>query len=422
MAATLSPLQRALTKGKIKARGWMPYLSHVFGIMRTHVTDTVETMSVDENARLYVNAEFVATLAPEEVAYVLLHEVLHIVLSHGKRLRAIVPDATERERLCWNIAADLCIQQMLARHLSAREPHGIVTIDGDVPGAPGVKFLSIPGLKRNMSTEQYYSLLLPYLPEQQGGQPGGGKQVLDPRQAGSNSSGDKKPHEKGSTVIEKAMLENALEQAERDMEEAESSMPGSVPGGLRATLSVRLRRQPDPFEELKRVVSRSVASPIGAEEYTYRRMSRRQQDGAVRKRGVVRYAPECVIVVDTSGSMGGREEKALTAVAQGLKKVQQPRVLLYDSALQDERRISTITQFEWKGYGGTDMTAAIELADTKYRPDAIVLITDGETSWPTTPTRAKLIVAMVAPECSYSKPPAWAKVVDCTKEVATYGF
>ena len=286
----------------------------------------------------------------------------------------------------------------------------------------GKKFLSIPGFKRGMSTEQYYSLLLPYLPEEQGGQDGEGRpQVLDPRKAGSNSHGERQENERGSTVIEKAMLENALEQAERDMEEAESSSPGSVPGGLRQTLSVRLRRQPDPFEELKRVVSRSVASPIGAEEYTYRRMSRRQQQDSARKRGIVRYAPECVIVVDTSGSMMGREEKALTAVAQGLKKVQQPRVLLYDSALQDQRRLSTISQFEWKGYGGTDMTAAIELADSKYRPDAIVLITDGETSWPTTPTRAKLIVAMVAPETSYSKPPAWAKVVDCCKEVATYG-
>lgn len=419
---TLSPLQRTLTKAKIRARVWMPYLSHVFGIMRTHATTTVDTMAVDENARLYVNEEFVATLAPDEVAYCLLHEVLHIVLSHGRRLRAIVPDATERERLCWNIAADLCIQQMLARHLSAREPLGIVTIDGEIPDSKGVKFLSIPGLKRNMSTEQYYSLLLPYLPEQQGGSGEGRPQVLDPSKAGSNSSGEKKPYEKGSTVIEKAMLENALEQAERDMEEAESSQPGSVPGGLRATLSVRLRRQPDPFEELKRVVSRSVASPIGAEEYTYRRLNRRQQDGGVRKRGVVRYAPECVIIVDTSGSMGGREEKALTAVAQGLKKVQQPRVMLFDATIQDDRRMSTIQQFEWKGYGGTDMTAAIELADTKYRPDAIVIITDGETAWPSTPTRARLVVALVAPECAYSKPPAWSKVVHCYREVAAYGF
>lgn len=422
---TLTPTQRALTKAKIKARGWMPYLSHVLAIMRTHATTDVPTMSVDESARLYVNDEWVASLEPAEVAYCLLHEVLHIVLSHGRRFRNLVPDAGERERLCWNISADLCIQQMLARQLGGLEPRGIVRIDGVLPGVPGnIKFLDIPGLTRGMSTEQYYSLLLPYLPQQQqdgGGDDGQGGEEhgpLDPRDAGSNSHGDKKG-EKPSSVIEEAMLHNALEQAERDMEQAEGTMPGSVPGGLRQTLAMRLRPQPDPFEELKRVVSRSIASPVGTDEYTYRRLSRRQLPDAARKRGVVRYAPECSIIVDTSGSMQGAEQKALTAVAQGLKKVQQPRVVLFDHALQDERRMSVISDFEWKGYGGTDMTAAIEMVDAKHRPDAIVCITDGETRWPAKPTRARLIVALVRNSTCF-QPPAWARVVHCYKEVVRY--
>lgn len=434
MTATLTPTQRALTKGKIKARALMPYLSHVLGIMRTQVTDTVPTMAVDESARLYVNEQFIATLAPTEVAYCLLHEVLHIVLSHGRRFRTMVPDAGERERYCWNVSADLCIQQMLARHMSAMEPHGIVKIDGCLPTAKdfangGPRFLDIPGLTRGMSTEQYYGLLLPFMPEdkdipkpQSGdGQDdkGGEPQPLDPKDAGSNSHGGRGKEEKQSTVVEEAMLQNALESALRDMEEAESGMPGTVPGGLVRTLSVRLRRQPDPFEELKRVVSRSVASPLGIEEYTYRRLSRRQQPDGARKRGVVRYSPECVIVVDTSGSMSGAEQRALTAVAQGLRKVQQPRVVLYDHAMQDSRRLSAIDQFQWKGYGGTDMATAIATVDKEYRPDAIVCITDGATRWPATQTRARLVVALVRNAANWSVP-AWAKVVHCYKEVARY--
>ena len=413
----LSQVQCALTKGKIKARSFMPYLSPVFSIMRTHVTTEVPTMAVDDNGRLYVNEGFLGTLSPGEVAYCLLHEVLHIVLSHGRRLRALLPNATEQERLCWNIAADLCIQQMLARHLGVHEPLGIVKIDGEVPyAATPIRFLDVPGLRRNMTTEQYYSLLFPYIPKQPGKPKNG---TLDPMDAGSNSSGKDGAYEKGSTVVEKAMLDNSLEQAEQAMRECEASRPGSVPGQLCDTLSMRLRPQPDPFEELKRIVSRSVASPLGQEEYTYRRLSRRQQPDTVRKRGVVRYSPECSIIVDTSGSMSGREQMALTAVAQGLRRVQQPRVVLFDAQIQDEKRMSTIDNFKWKGRGGTRMDRAIEYVDAKHRPDAIVIITDGETAWPAQPTRARLIIALV--KQGYPTP-AWARVVPCYKGVPTYGY
>lgn len=422
MAAILSTVQRILTKAKIRARGWMPYLSHVFGTMRSHVTDKVQTMAVDESARLYVNEGYLETLSPNNVAYVLLHETLHVALSHGKRFRLLMPGATERERLAWNIATDLVIEQMLRRHLQLHAPPNIVSIHGYIPYVPGnVRFFDVPGMREGMSSEQYFSLVLPLLPmslpdKQDGESPS----LLDPRDAGSNSDGQPREYEKPSSVLEKAMLDNALEQSVEQMERLESSTPGTVPGDLSRTIAMRFRPQPDPFKELVHVVSKSVASPVGEEYWTYSRCSRRQMPDAPRKRGVVRYSPECSIIVDVSGSMSGLEDKALTAVAQGLKRVQQPRVMLYDYAVQDERRMSRIDQFCWKGYGGTNMAAAVELADTKHKPDAIVVITDGETRWPMQRTRARLIIALVKPS-SYPTPP-WARVVECYKEVPTYGY
>jgi predicted metal-dependent peptidase len=109
----------------------------------------------------------------------------------------------------------------------------------------------------------------------------------------------------------------------------------------------------------------------------------------------------------------------LTVIAQGLRKVQQPRVVAFDYVCQSAKRISSVSQFSFKGYGGTNMTAAIEEEDKQQRPDAIVLVTDGETKWPKSRTRARLIIALVR-RSSYSKPPAWATVIDLTKEVPTY--
>ena len=207
------------------------------------------------------------------------------------------------------------------------------------------------------------------------------------------------------------------------MDEYESSGKGSVPGELKQSLSVKLRQQPDPFDVLRRIVSASVASPIGRDYETMTKRHRRQRYDAPRKRGIVRYSPSCTIVVDTSGSMQGHEQKALTTISQGLKRVHRPNVICFDHALQDKQRMTHIKQFEWKGYGGTDMVSAIELAD-KEKTDSIVIITDGETDWPRRKTRAKLIVALVKDSqwARENPPPSWATTVHCYKEVNVYAY
>jgi predicted metal-dependent peptidase len=416
---TLTTVQRLLTKAKLRLRGWVPYLTHVFAMMRTVETQEVPTMAVDQANRLYCNPDFMERLTPMEVAYALLHEVMHVVLSHCKRFKAVCPSFTERERYAWNLAGDLVIQQLLARHHGLSEPKGIIRIDGCIPNTQ-TKFLSIPGLVHGMTVEQYYGLLLPHSPEQPEEQGSSGEDnPLDPVNAGSNSDGVPRDYEKPMSAVEHAMVDHCLREAEKKIEQLESSLPGSVAGEIIASLKTRLHPQPDPFDQLRSAVSKSVASPLGTEEYTYRRLNRRQQQDTPRRRGYVRLAPECSIIIDTSGSMEGAETRALTVIAQGLRRVQQPRVVAFDYVCQSAKRISSLEQFQFKGYGGTDMTKAIVEEDETHRPDAIVLVTDGETDWPTKPTRARLIVALVR-RSTYSTPPTWAKVIDLTKEVPTH--
>ncbi len=453
----IDPARAHLTKAKILARSWMPYMSHILTSMRTYVGPYVSTMAVDQHARLYVNPDWIQTLSVRQVSYVLLHEVLHVVLSHAKRRRQFLPDVTKQQADVWNIAADLCIQQMLARHHRADEPEQGMKIEGELE--PGVPFLSIPGLRKGMTTEAYYQVLWDFLnqrpkqPQGSGGQPqpggqdeqpdsgesDGGQQgegeqqpqpsgqsdkPLDPRNAGSGSDGLPREYEPLSKIADEAMMEGKLRELERRMEEAEAKSPGSVPGELRKSVEARLHPQPDPFDQLRGIVAKSVASPLGAEEHTYRRLHRRQADNTARMRGVVRMAPECSVIVDTSGSMscGNIRDKAITAVAQGLRKVQRPRVVCFDTQVQDARRLSSMKDFQWVGDGGTDMAAAVEQEDKEQRPDAIVLLTDGETGWPHKPTRARLIVALCQDPGSYMRDiPAWARVVRCYEEGPTHG-
>ena len=115
--------------------------------------------------------------------------------------------------------------------------------------------------------------------------------------------------------------------------------------------------------------------------------------------------------------MQGHEQKALTTISQGLKRVHRPNVICFDHALQDKQRMTHIKQFEWKGYGGTDMYICYRTGRQR-KTDSIVIITDGETDWPRRKTRAKLIVALVKDSqwARENPPPSWATTVHCYKE------
>jgi predicted metal-dependent peptidase len=63
-----------------------------------------------------------------------------------------------------------------------------------------------------------------------------------------------------------------------------------------------------------------------------------------------------------------------------------------------------------KGGGGTDMGAGIEAAmEERIKPDVLIVITDGMTSWPENPPKAKLICCMVNEE---AEGPGYAKTIN----------
>lgn len=396
--------QAAITMAKLRAYQSVPYLSHLCTQMRVVETDQVDTMAVDKLGRLYVKPGFCKTLTPGQVHYVLLHEMLHLSLFHHRRLDAWWPDATAEQRLAWNIGCDLVIQQMLAdMGLEQDEPAGIMRLDGAMPS--GRRFDTIPGLTRGMTAEQYAGLL--YLEaEEELSKPGGGKgQPLDPAEAGSGSDGQSRGYEQADNGIDGAMVEAALGHAEQEL----ATHAGDVAGNIRRAIGLGLRKQVDPFKVLTRMASKSVRSCVGDEVRTYRTLHRRQQAGQPRRMGSYRVRPECSIIIDTSGSMAGDEERALQAIADGVRAVQRPRVVAFDTKVQSASHITSASQFQFVGYGGTRMDKAIVQEDQEQRPDAILLVTDGETLWPSRPTRARLVVALTSRPCK--QPPSWAKVV-----------
>lgn len=442
---TLPPHIVAISKGKEVAQQWMKYLGGYLSGVPTIFSDRVPTMGVDQYGRLYCNPEWCLKFSDEQNAYVLLHEMAHNMLGHADRRSQYLPNATPDQLRVWNEAADLCIQQILSQWDRYRPR----------PSVELAHYAHVPGMAPNLSTERYFGLLWnngqpqqPKHPGQNGqpqpnsqGQPGDGDDSSDGQGQQSGGSGNpksgtpskgKQPHtESGSCadgvrreyeldadLTSAAMNLARLEEVREAMDNDGSIGRGSGLGTLRQGLNVRLRRQPDPFEQLKSIVGKETSSNVGVDEYTYRRLSRMQQHDNYPMRGVIKMAPECVIVLDTSGSMGSgargeRVSRALTAIAHGVRRLRNPRVISWDDGIRSDSKCDSIRNFQWIGGGGTGMSRAVEWADQKYRPDCIVLVTDGGTCWPDKPTRARLVVAAVAKD---GVPPSWARYVDLTRE------
>lgn len=300
----VSPARAALSKARAIAGKWMPYLTHGWGHMLTMVTEEpkCKTLAVDKADNLYINPEFVVHLTAIELGYALLHETLHICLSHAKRFASMFPGGTEKQRYCWNVACDLVIQQLLAKDHKHAEIADIIKIEGYIPGTE-IRFLDVPNLTRDMSPEQYHGLIWPLLPDNPVGTGG----CLDPLDAGSNSDGVPRDYEKETTLADMGRVLKTIEKAKEEIENL--SDPGDVAGNIKKSIDARLNKQPDWVPHLKNVVGSTTQSDAGEEVFSYRYLYRRQNPETPRKMGSIKLFPDVSIIIDTSGSMEGAEQR-----------------------------------------------------------------------------------------------------------------
>jgi hypothetical protein len=231
---------------------------------------------------------------------------------------------------------------------------------------------------------------------------------------GSGADGDprdyeEEPNDNWETFQEDKLLE-AIEQ--KIEEEEQERGIGTIPGELKRVIKNKLRPQPNPWDVLRSTVAKAIANSRGAPDSTYRRMSRRQSimPDDTRLKGQQRYSPSAACVIDTSGSMTSEcLAKALVVVQQGLKAIGKLPVITCDARVTGDRVLTAVSQdFVLAGGGGTDMRVPIAHAEKEYRPDVIVLVTDGYTPWPSKPTKGQLIVACTT-DCQGIPP--WAKTV-----------
>jgi predicted metal-dependent peptidase len=368
----------------------LPYLSGLAAAVRFSIDNRVPTMGVFASGRLVANAQFTAKLNENELIFVLAHELLHLALRTHDRARG-------SHHLEFNYAHDYIINDILRGEL------GFQTVPAgglDMPGARDKAAEEIVlDMRRNANNLASRTAVF-------GGKPTTVARVFGlPGQGRGNSKpGDSAP-EAGDVLDERKERELFPADIERRKVEAEAiretaakglalakaigalkGVRGVAPGTSSQVVTALRGIYRTPWETALQRWLDSVAPG----DRTFTRASRR---GAERTDIVMpgrrREGWVLNVVLDTSGSMDTEIPRALGAIADfcDASGVDEIRLLQCDADVTGDDRLSPseLTRFQVSGYGGSDLSPALERLAADPQVKAAAVITDGDIAFPEEP-------------------------------------
>ncbi len=400
-----------ITHGRQAVNSRFPYYRPItYGL--TLVADArIKTMGVTPGLVLAYNPEFVASLTHDQLEAVFWHEVQHVTDTF-----LFEESGLDHELL--NTAADCCINDR-GRAMGLRFP-------------AGVYFPEQFKLPKGLATYPYYQLLeqqqqakknqkgqkspqgqpTPSAPSLSGPPPPGGAPSPDKTPSpdgGAGQGGDDPSPEvgaghchvpsdlakeldaaSGKTELEKRSIEHRFAEAVLDHV---SKGRGSVPGNLLEWAKTTCAPAKVPWDTVFRAMIRGwVSSTLRQEDApTYSRLHRRnflETGSRVLHPGDEAETCEVVIIIDTSGSMGGLAFAAALRETRGvLESLGQEEVMVLqaDTKVHKEGMVPLYEleagSFEIAGRGGTSFIQPLERAK-ELRARCVIYFTDGDGAFP----------------------------------------
>jgi len=422
MATSLTPARKLETARLIAVQN-MPYLAAGLLGLIPKETPGLGTLGVTKTGVLMWDPAVVdKRWTLEELAFILLHEVSHVLRETHARAEALgivygsgLTEEMASKAFLFNVAHDACINEDLREAFKAdqeaRQKPGTMAranayalpTDGTFPES-----LNQPA---NLAAEERYRRLLQEVEKQQQQQGGqgqgqgggqGGKGSPDPNKAdvghgkcGScagaplpgepqSGGGGAKPQpagagpqaqgqgqgqaDDGDPGRSPAELERMRKQVAEAVRQAASRGRGLVPGGWERWAEATLTPPKiDWRQKLAQIVRNAVAFRPGAHDYHYSKMSRRQAGigfgpGRPILPSLRSPVPRVAMIIDTSGSMGDDSLSAALVETRGVLDAigADVEVCVCDAEVHGLRTVKTVEEAAalLKGGGGTDMNPA----------------------------------------------------------------
>jgi hypothetical protein len=386
-----------------------PYLAGLAASARVGLDERVPTMGVFASGRMVANASFVSRLNDTDLRFVVAHELLHLALRTHQR-------AVGSDRMQFNVAHDYIINDLLRAEL------GIVHIPAgglDMPGA------------RLRSAEEILMELRRRAREQQDGSGAARTRLWAPGEPGSGDSppgGDGEP-EDGDVLADAVEREWFGEDRETQRERQRAAGEAARRGG---ELARALGRLPGTLAAGMGLAAGGLSADVDARRGAWRAPASlalqrgleaamtgaRTFERASRRAGA---APDAVLpgrrrdsrllnlVLDTSGSMTDALPSALGAIADACDAlgIDTVRLVQCDAQVTRDDTIDprALTRQRIDGFGGSDLSPALQRLAADPTVLAVVVLTDGDVLVPADAPPFDLLWLLPPRANPFSRPP-----------------
>lgn len=325
-----------------------------------YFTDSIPTAAIEfkggQALRFLFNQEFYDSLTSYELAFIIAHECLHVMLQHGQRLHRSTT-FTLNPRL-FNIAADVAIHELLFHKFGFDRKQ----ISKDICTVESIFQDKLDTIQRNQTLEYYFNQLVD------------GKEVqyvaLDTHMFdGADADG----------IIRKALDKLTTDEYEEIKNKCKSHCDDSKAGNGEGTNWYQVTIAPVQKQKWEMVIKEWAQAFLQSDKYDWKRPSRRT---AFLNSGLImpsfleqEYKRVKVwLYMDTSGSCIELADRFFSAAASLPPKFFDPRLFCFDVDIYE----TDIHSRQVYGGGGT----AFDIIDTHLRkqgehPDFVFVITDG---------------------------------------------
>jgi len=347
----------------IQARVKMLFKHPFFGqlalrLKLVEASDWCPTAAVD-GRNFYYNSEFVRQLDPEELVFLVGHELGHCMFEHFLR-------RGERDAGIWNMAGDYVINWILKRERIGK----VIT---------KVQICLDPKYA-DWTTEQVYDDLI----QNNVSQIQTLDMHLDMSENSDQSSGSSKDQSSGRpspmTPAERKQLQDDLKEAL--LQAAQSAGAGNVPGEIQKIINQLV----EPKMNWRELIRASIESTI-KNDFTWQRPSRKGWHTGAVLPGMNRDEEiDICLAIDTSGSIDNvMLTDFVSEVAGIMEQFGNYRIQIwqfdtavygYDTFTHDDGR--NVNDYRITGGGGTDfMVNWKHMGDLDIQPKQLIVFTDG---------------------------------------------
>ena len=349
MAANMSdPVVQSIVQARVGLLFNQPFFGNLATRMElVDATKWCKTAATD-GRKLYYNREFIKSLTPDELLFLIGHEVLHCVYDHLGRKGS-------REHKLWNMANDYIVNYTLRKEKLGEMPKGGLYDDkytDEMTSEEVYRLLEQNQTKIQMTLDEHLEMDGSDGDDGDSDGNGGGKTITVTVQGDSNGPPQ-------LTEEDKQKIRNEIKAAVINAAQAVGA--GKVPAGVKRLIDAFT----NPIMDWRTLLEMHIQSSI-KDDYTFNRPSKRSWGigggaSVILPGSNFKDTVDVAVCIDTSGSMTDQMLRDFLSETKGIMETFDDFKLtlwtfdtqVYNPKVFTQNNIDEIMDYEPKGGGGT---------------------------------------------------------------------